>query len=176
MLIPHIIEKDEISIDLVKKIHYELTKGTYDQYRYEINQERPGEFKKKDYITGKYEVGSFPENVEEDLSHLLEEVNHYQGDDVLTVASYLYASFENIHSCADGNGRVGRTLLNYYLLIHHIKPIIVYEEDRKLYYECLEAFDKNSDIESLKRFIAYEQEKTRTREKRKKEKSLKDLI
>ena len=165
MLLDYIMQKKNLTIDLIKQIHYELTKGTYDEKRYVINQERPGQFKKHDYITGVNEVGSYPEDVEEDLIQLLEEVNSYSGEDYLTVVSYFHAMFENIHPFADGNGRVGRTLINYYLLIHGIKPLVIYDEDKKIYYECLEKFDTLNDISALKEFIHYEQEKTWTRKK-----------
>lgn len=44
-LLDKIIDKVPLSIPLIKKIHYELSKGTYDSYRYDMNHERPGEFK-----------------------------------------------------------------------------------------------------------------------------------
>lgn len=50
--------------------------------------------------------------------------------------------------------------MNYYFMIHNVKPLIIYEEDKKLYYECLQAFDEKQDIEPLKKFLSYEQEKT----------------
>lgn len=156
-----IINKDRIDVELIKTIHYKLTKGTYDEYRYNINGERPGEFKKHDYVTGINEVGSRPENVEQDLMDLLQEINSYNGKDHITVAAYLHAAFENIHPFADGNGRVGRTLLNYYLMIHDIDPIIIYEEDKKMYYNALEKFDQeDSELTPLIDFILYEQKKT----------------
>ncbi len=160
LLIKDIVEKRPIDIDLIKKIHFELTKGTYDEKRYLINQERPGEFTKNHYIIGRNEVGTDPEYVEEELQTLLDEINGYEGKDYLTVVSYFHAMFENIHPFSDGNGRVGRTLMNYYLLIHNIKPLIIYEEDKNLYYECLDKFDSQDDISSLREFIKYEQEKT----------------
>lgn len=83
-------------------------------------------------------MGTSVENVEIELEELISEINDY-------------------------NGRVGRTLMNYYLLIHQIAPLIIYEQDKKLYYECLEKIDKDSDLEPLKKFIEYEQEKTWTR-------------
>lgn len=97
-------------------------------------------------MTGMHEVGSYPEDVERNLQELIEEINAYKGEDVLTVASYLHACFENIHPFADANGRTGRTIMNYYLLIHNVSPIIIYEEDRKKYYNCLERFDVESDL------------------------------
>lgn len=97
-----------------------------------------------------------------------------EGKDVLTIAAYFHACFENIHPFADGNGRVGRTLLNYYLLTHNVSPVIIYEEDCKEYYRSLERFDTDADLQPLKDFIVREQEKTWTRERRKAV-SLKDV-
>lgn len=52
-----------------------------------------------------------------------QELNEFGGKDIL-LAAYFHASFENIHPFADGNGQVGRTLLNYYLMIHNEPPVI----------------------------------------------------
>ncbi len=174
-MIDQIINKVPMTIIFIKKLHYELTQGTYDERRYLVNNERPGEFKKHDYVTGINEVGSSPENVQQDLEELLSELEEFEGKDVLTIAAYFHASFEMIHPFADGNGRVGRTLLNYYLMTHGIAPLIIYEQDRKLYYECLEAFDTQGDLEPLIEFIKYEQEKTWSKKKTK-QVQLKSLI
>lgn len=121
-------------------------------------------------------MGSYPEDVENDLSEVIEEANSYQGDDYLTVASYLHAMFENIHPFANADGRVGRTILNYYLLIHHIKPLIIYEDDKKIYYECLEKLDNDCSLDPLKKFLTYEQEKTWHKQSHPIKKSLNKLI
>lgn len=175
LLLDSIVAREPLSIPLIRKIHFELTKGTYDSRRYAVNGERPGEFKRHDYVTGRYEVGSYPEDVEHDLQDLLDEVNSNEGRDVLTIAAYLHACFENIHPFADGNGRVGRTLLNYYLLIHNVSPVIIYEEDRKEYYKALEMFDMDADLQPLKDFIIREQEKTWSRQEQRKKVRLKDI-
>lgn len=164
-LLDKIIKKEPLSIELIKCIHYHLAKGTYDKLRYNVNKERPGEFKKHDYVTGVYEAGSTPENVKGDLEDLLEEINNSTSDDYLTIGAYLHVVFENIHPFADANGRVGRTLMNYYFLIHNIRPIIIYEEDRQLYYDCLEKFDKDNDLKPFIEFIKYQQEKTWQKQK-----------
>ena len=174
LLLDRIVAREPLSISLIREIHFELTKGTYDARRYIVNGERPGEFKHHDYVTGRHEVGSYPEDVEQDLQDLISEIIDNEGKDVLTIAAYLHACFENIHPFADGNGRVGRTLLNYYLLTHNVSPVIIYEEDRKEYYKSLERFDTDADLQPLKDFIVREQEKTWTRERRKAV-SLKDV-
>lgn len=174
LLLDRIVAREPLSISLIREIHFELTKGTYDARRYIVNGERPGEFKHHDYVTGRHEVGSYPEDVEQDLQDLISEIIDNEGKDVLTIAAYFHACFENIHPFADGNGRIGRTLLNYYLLTHNVSPVIIYEEDRKEYYRSLERFDTDADLQPLKDFIVREQEKTWTRERRKAV-SLKDV-
>ncbi|MDD2510154.1 MAG: hypothetical protein PHP26_02910 [Syntrophomonas sp.] len=41
-----------------------ISSGTYDEHRYIEYEERPGEFKKHDYVTGVHEVGSAAKDVE----------------------------------------------------------------------------------------------------------------
>lgn len=158
-LLDKLVEKEMISISLIKNIHKLLTNGTYDNDRY-IKGERPGEFKKRDYIVGEKEIGSSFETVEKDLNLLIDEINNTNLDDILTVVSYFHARFESIHPFADGNGRVGRTLMNYFLMINGYKPLIIYNEDKRLYYDCLHAYDDAQDLNPLKKFIEYEQDKT----------------
>lgn len=67
---------------------------------------------------------------------------------------------EQIHPFADGNGRVGRTLMNYYLMIHDLPPVIIYEEDKNYYYDALEEFDEKDNLEPTIEFVKYEMEKT----------------
>ncbi len=155
-----IVQKEPLSIELVKEIHRVLTGGTYDERRYIENEERPGEFKKHDYVTGVHEIGSAAQDVVNDLTELIAEVNAYQGRDVLKAATYLHARFEYIHPFADGNGRVGRTLMNYYLMTHDHPPLIVYDEDKRVYYECLQKYDAAEELDPLYEFLKYETEKT----------------
>lgn len=155
-----IIAKEPLTTELIKEIHKVLTAGIYDEHRFITNGERPGEFKKHDYVTGLNEVGSSVEKVKEDLQELVQEVREYKGNKYLKVGAYLHARFEGIHPFADGNGRVGRTLLNYYFMINNQPPLIVYNEDKKPYYECLNKYDKQESLDSLVEFFKYETEKT----------------
>ena len=152
--------KEPVTITLVKEIHGLLTGGTYDERRYIEQGERPGEFKKHDYVTGIAEVGSFPENVENDLTELLSELNEYGDRSILKAAAYFHARFEYIHPFADGNGRVGRTLLNYFLMNRNHPPLIVYDEDKSAYYSALAAYDNTEDIEPMAAFLEQQIEKT----------------
>ncbi len=155
-----IVKKEPVNMELIRETHRVLTCGTYDEQRYIANEERPGDFKKHEYVTGINEVGSSVKKVKEDMEELLSEVNKYKGRDVLKAAAYFHSRFEFIHPFADGNGRVGRTLLNYYLMINDHPPLIIYDEDKSLYYECLQKYDETEEIDPLYEFLKYETEKT----------------
>ena len=157
---PKLAVKEPITIALVREIHAALTGGTYDQRRYVEQGERPGEFKKHDYVTGLAEVGSLPEDVENDLTELLSEAEAFDGNDILKAAAYFHARFEYIHPFADGNGRVGRTLLNYFLMIHNHPPLIIHDEDKSAYYNALDAYDNSEDIEPMTAYLKQQVERT----------------
>ena len=144
---------------LLKEFHFQLTKNTYDSRRWQLG-ERPGEYKKHDFVTGRFEIGAAPEDVHEEVFELLEELRSFPDDKVLTAAAYYHAKFENIHAFADGNGRTGRLTMNYLLLLNNHPPIIVHEEDRKEYYTCLEAWDDRQELKPLIAFLRAQTTKT----------------
>ena len=109
-LINKIINKEPLSVKFIKKIHKLLTKGTYDEVRYNKNLECPGEFKKHDYVTGRNEVGSSGNNVNTDMQQLVEEIKSVKKTDsenIIKIASYFHNVLEQIHPFADYMGRLG---------------------------------------------------------------------
>lgn len=152
-------EKRPFTVELLKKFQKRLTKNTYDTRRWQLG-ERPGEFKRHDYVTGRNEIGAAPEDVEEEVFELFNELQEVGGERLLTVAAYFHAKLENIHPFADGNGRVGRLMMNYFLVLHGHPPIIIHEEDRKAYYSALEAWDTDQKLETLVEFLKEQTVKT----------------
>jgi len=58
--------------------------------------------------------------------------------DVVVTAAWMHHRFETIHPFSDGNGRVGRLLLNLYLLRHNWPPVHVLPMDRDRYLDAME--------------------------------------
>lgn len=152
-------ERRTIDETLIKEFQFKLTQNTYDIRRWQIG-ERPGEYKHHDFITGKNDIGASPEDTPEELAELIAELSDIPYEKVLTAAAYFHVKFENIHPFADGNGRTGRLLMNYILLLYDHPPIIIHEEDRKEYYTALEAWDERQELDPMITFLKDQTAKT----------------
>lgn len=78
---------------------------------------------------------------------------HEEGEMPLLIHdALLHAQFENIHPFLDGNGRLGRLLLVFFLIVRGRLPApLLYlsaflERDRQRYYDALDAVRTNADV------------------------------
>ncbi len=156
-----IVAKKALTSELIKEIHEKLCHGCYDERRWDKG-ERPGEYKKSSYWVG-MDVGVPPEDVEEEVTFICNELSDAtldSAEDVLKAAAWFHCSFERIHAFADGNGRVGRTLLNYVLMVGNLPPVIIFDEDKETYYMGLEVFDHTDKIDGFVQFLKEQTVKT----------------
>jgi Fic family protein len=64
----------------------------------------------------------------------------------LVLAAVVHNQFEIIHPFKDGNGRIGRLLLNNILLKHNLPPLNIELRNRALYYDALQAYENDHNI------------------------------
>jgi len=97
-------------------------------------------------------------------SALLEMVDWYKKNKdkfkPLVLSVLIHNQFEYIHPFQDGNGRVGRLLLNYILIRNNYPPVNINLEDRQEYYKCLRDYDLIQDVKPMLRFIINQYKKT----------------
>ncbi len=146
---------EKLSTELIKKIHKIVFKNS---------KAFAGEFRKigEEVVVrnGKGEILHEGAPQTRVTSLLKELINWYKKNKKeyppLILAAVAHNQFENIHPFRDGNGRVGRLLLNYILLKHNLPPVNISLKNRKEYYGALRAYDKEHNIRPMIELILKE--------------------
>lgn len=137
--------KEHISIDLIKKIHKIVFKNSKDF---------AGKFRKKReevVVTDGHGNIVHEGAPQARIMHLLKElIEWYESNktkySALILGAVVHNQFENIHPFADGNGRVGRILLNNVMIKHGLPPINIDMRNRMEYYTAVKTYETNHDL------------------------------
>ncbi|MFH0961671.1 MAG: Fic family protein [archaeon] len=105
------------------------------------------------YLIGRDVETCVPEQVPAEMNSLFE---HYEKNretvHPLQLAAHIHGLFEEIHPFEDGNGRVGRFLINVALVNGGYPPLIIRKSQRVAYLNALEKFD-SGNRRALERFL-----------------------
>lgn len=77
----------------------------------------------------------------------------------IELAAWTHAEFVRIHPFIDGNGRTSRLLMNYQLLSQGFLPVSIAKEDRLNYYNALEKYAVDGDLQLFADLVAELEEK-----------------
>ena len=72
----------------------------------------------------------------------------------IELAAWTHAEFVRIHPFIDGNGRTSRLIMNYQLMFNGFLPISIAKENRLEYYNVLEEYAVNRNLQSFSELIA----------------------
>lgn len=144
-----------MSIRLIKEIHKILLSGTRG------NEKTPGEFKKSQNWIGP--AGSTLKNASyvppppaealDAMGQLELYMHKEEGLPILIVCALIHYQFETIHPFLDGNGRLGRLLITFYLCWKGVmqKPLLYlsyyFKLHRQEYYDRLNMVREQGDYE-----------------------------
>lgn len=73
--------------------------------------------------------------------------------DILDLSASIHSKFEQIHPFGDGNGRVGRLLMNAILLKANFAPAVILQQQKQLYYTYLYKAQTTEDQSQLENFL-----------------------
>ena len=123
--------KTKLSGKFIRFLQGIICNGSYSNELYDAG-ERPGQFKRGNYA-GADNAGLPFDEVESEISFLCNQVNEAledisKPDNIIKTAAYFYCNFEYIHAFADGNGRTGRAMLDYILMLGGCPPIVIFDE------------------------------------------------
>lgn len=151
---------EHFSLELLKEIHKLVFKNS---------KVFAGEFRKKGQevvvtsSSGKVIHEGAPQSrVIGLLNSLSNWYNKYRGKyPALVLAAVVHNQFENIHPFADGNGRVGRIILNNILIKHGLPPINIRLSNRPEYYQVLQEYENKKNIRPTIEFLLKEYKNTK---------------
>ncbi len=119
----------------IKKLYHILTKDLLQ----ENWNKYPRWFKKIEIVVNN-NITSKPEDVSKDICLLL---NSYRSNKKevfpLQLAFDFHLKYEQIHPFENGNGRTGRLLLNKILISRWYLPMIIFESNRKAYFNAIDS-------------------------------------
>ena len=122
--------KEAPSEELIKELHFMIQKDI---------GPNPGEYKKFYNFVSPNSETTPPQHVKERMKSLI--IWYKENKDKFhpfILASIFHMQFELIHPFADGNGRVGRLIMNHILEQNNYLPATILEKTKQNYYQALE--------------------------------------
>ncbi len=139
-------KEKEIDKELILLLHQMLIGG--------INDEFAGRFRKPgEYVRVGTHIAPAPEKVESMINTTLDEykgdVEKYFGDKI----TKFHLDFETIHPFCDGNGRIGRVLMNYQLLRAGFPMIIIRDKEKQKYYQAFPDYRHSQSTKLMEKVL-----------------------
>lgn len=153
------LESLPLSLRLIREIHTILLEGVRGENK------TPGEFRTSQNWIGGYSITTatyVPPSIDY-MAGLLDNFEKFMHEEdyisLLVKTALLHCQFEMIHPFLDGNGRVGRLLIAFYLASKDIlhKPTLYlskyFKKQRQTYYDCLFNVSSKGDYETWIKFF-----------------------
>ena len=146
------IKSLEVDGDLILFLH-EMLLGA-------IDDEIAGHYRKKgEYVRVGTHVAPAPEYVEQMIEQTLLEYSGALDTFVVDKIAKFHLDFETIHPFCDGNGRIGRVLINLQLMQSGFPPVIIRDKEKIDYYDSFKTYrasEKSNDMEKVVLLALYE--------------------
>ena len=119
----------ELNKDLMLLLHQMLIGG--------IDDDIAGRFRHRgEYVRVGTHIAPAPEHVERMIDNILIEYSSDLGSWFLDKIARFHLDFETVHPFCDGNGRMGRTLINFQLLQLGLPRLIIRNSEKERYYRA----------------------------------------
>lgn len=137
----------ELNKDLILRLHRMLIGGIDDGIAGRFRQ--PGE-----YVRVGMHIAPAPERVEGMMDDLLAEYSSDLGSYFLDKIARFHLGFETIHPFCDGNGRLGRVLINFQLIQLGLPRLILRNADKERYYRAFREYDNRQATKTMEDMLA----------------------
>ena len=137
----------ELNKDLILRLHRMLIGGIDDNIAGRFRQ--PGE-----YVRVGMHIAPAPERVEGMMDDLLAEYSSDLGSYFLDKIARFHLDFETIHPFCDGNGRLGRVLINFQLIRLGLPRLILRNADKERYYQAFREYENRQATKAMEDMLA----------------------
>lgn len=148
--------KEEFSLDILLETHSILMD--------KLHHER-GSFKKEgNYIKGADFETARPEETYMLMKQWVDNVNYRMEmasskEAIFEIVCESHITFERIHPFADGNGRIGRLILNHLLVRNNLASLVIEKEEKERYFFILATQDVDGFVDFAKKKIKKEEKR-----------------
>ncbi|MEK6875274.1 MAG: Fic family protein [Nanoarchaeota archaeon] len=143
--------RQEITKDLILELHEIVVKNIL---KPELNNQIGKYRTLQVYIRGTEWLPPKPEEVSKEMASLLSWYTKNKNKiHPLVLSAYFHSAFETIHPFVDGNGRVGRLLMNFILHKKGYPMINIPNKRKHEYYNALETSQLKGDLRPLVKFL-----------------------
>lgn len=119
-----------------------------------INDDIAGRFRKVgEYVRVGPHIAPAPEKVEEMLHDLLLTYSSNLSQYFLDKIALFHLAFETIHPFCDGNGRIGRVIINWQLQRLGFPMIIVRNKEKQEYYRAFREYNLDERTKTMERIL-----------------------
>ena len=137
----------ELSKDLMLLLHQILIGG--------INDAIAGRFREQgEYVRVRTHIAPAPEHVERMIDAILIEYSSDLGSYFLDKIARFHLGFETIHPFCDGNGRLGRVLINFQLIQLGLPRLIVRNSEKERYYQAFRDYGGRQTTRTMEDILA----------------------
>lgn len=114
-----------------------------------------GRFRKKgEYVRIGTFIAAAPEHIERTLEEALIEYSSDQMGYFIDKISKFHLEFETIHPFNDGNGRIGRLLINYQLYQLGFPGIIIRDKEKQIYYHSFIEYRDDKKTKTMEKILS----------------------
>ncbi|MDD7348607.1 MAG: Fic family protein [Clostridiales bacterium] len=105
-------------------------------------------------ITGAKHKPPVPNEMYQQIKNFYADMPYKENGNDIELAAWTHAEFVKIHPFVDGNGRTSRMIMNYQLMASGFLPVSIAKENRLEYFEALEAYAVDGNLNPFAEMIA----------------------
>ena len=120
-----------------------------------IDDSIAGRFRKHgEYVRVGQHIAPVPEHVELMMEVALSEYTKDLDTYFLSKIAKFHLEFETIHPFCDGNGRIGRVLINLQLLLLGFPRLIIRNKEKDAYYQAFKDYKEKKNTKPMEKILA----------------------